>query len=104
LNVERTIKRRNEVVRFIGKELPAPTRIDNTTDPEVCGRGHTLEEIVVSAEDRGVQHAIIAIGKQPAEMAHREDSIPYRDSEERAMNPTSETTIRVSWYSSPRGP
>jgi plastocyanin len=53
------------VVRFIGSELPAPTRIENTTDPEVCGRGHTLEEIVISAEDRGVQHAIIAIGDMP---------------------------------------
>lgn len=53
------------VVRFIGSELPAPTRIENTTDPGVCGRGHTLEEIVVSAEDRGVRNAIIAIGGMP---------------------------------------
>ena len=53
------------VVRFIGSEIPAPTRIENTTDPEICGRGQTLEEIVVSAEDQGVQHAIISIGDMP---------------------------------------
>lgn len=52
-------------VRYIGRELPAPTQIENTTDPEVCGRGHRLEEIVVSPEDRGVQYAIIAIGDLP---------------------------------------
>ena len=69
-------------MRFIGSELPAPTRIENTTDPEVCGRGHTLEEIVVSAEDRGVQHAIIAIGDMP------ETAIPRVEPETVALDNT----------------
>ena len=45
-------------VRLAGESRPAPTRVQNTTDPEACGLEHSLEDLVLSAETRGVQHVI----------------------------------------------
>lgn len=53
-------------VRLVGAELPAPTRVANSTDPEVCGTEHTLEDLVVSPENGGVQHAIVAVTDVPS--------------------------------------
>ncbi len=49
------------VVRFVGAALPAPTRVENTTDPAICGREQTLDDLVVSKENRGIRHAIVAL-------------------------------------------
>ena len=48
-------------VRFVGPAVPAPTRIENSTDPEVCGSVQTLEDMLVSAGNRGVGNAIVAL-------------------------------------------
>jgi plastocyanin len=58
------------VVRLGGQDLPAPTRIENTTDPEVCGRAQTLQDLLVSPENRGIQNAIVSLLDVP------EGSIP----------------------------
>ncbi len=42
-----------------------PTRIANTTDPEICGEGHTLEDILVS-ENRGIKNVIVSVRGVPA--------------------------------------
>lgn len=62
-------------VRLLGEELPKPTHVANTTDPEVCGRGHTLEDLVVSGETRGIRYAIAAVRDVPSE------AIPELESE-----------------------
>lgn len=46
-----------------GVELK-PTVIANTTDPEVCGQGRTLEDVVVS-DSGGVQNVIITVRNAP---------------------------------------
>jgi plastocyanin len=53
------------VVRLGGSNIPTPTRIENTTDPAVCGRGQTLDDLVVSAENRGIRYAIVALVDVP---------------------------------------
>ena len=53
------------VVRLNTPKVPGPTRVDNTTDPAVCGRSHTLEDLVVSPTTQGVAHAIVALEDVP---------------------------------------
>ncbi len=53
-------------VRLAGNALPQPTPVENTTDPKVCGRAQTLEDILVSANTRGIQNAIVALKGLPA--------------------------------------
>ncbi len=48
-------------VRFTGASVPGPTRISNTTDPQVCGQEHTLEDIVLEPGGSGVRYAIVAV-------------------------------------------
>lgn len=55
------------VVRLNTPKVPGPTRVDNTTDPAVCGRSHTLEDLVVSPTTKGVAHAIVALEDVPRE-------------------------------------
>jgi plastocyanin len=61
------------VVRLGGHDLPTPTSIENTTDPAVCGRGQTLDDLVVSADNRGIRYAIVALVDVP------EAAIPAAD-------------------------
>ena len=42
-----------------------PTRVTNTTDPEICGEGHTLEDILFSAS-RGIENVIVSVRGVPA--------------------------------------
>lgn len=51
-------------VRFLGDVSIEPTRIDNTTDPEVCGESQTLEDVALSG-DGGVANVIVAIRDAP---------------------------------------
>lgn len=53
------------VVHLGGHELATPTRIENTTDPDVCGRGQTLDDLVVSPDTRGIRYAIVALVDVP---------------------------------------
>lgn len=47
-----------------GVELE-PTRIANTTDPEICGQEHTLEDLLVS-KNRGIKNVIVSVHGVPA--------------------------------------
>lgn len=46
---------------------PRPTRVQNTTDPAVCGAEHTLEDLLVARDNRGVQNAILSVDAVPAD-------------------------------------
>lgn len=59
-------------VRLAGEETPSPTRVENTTDPEVCGREQSLEDLVVAGENRGIRYAIVALIDVP------HDALPAR--------------------------
>ena len=48
-------------VRLAGESRPEPTRVRNTTDPEACGLDQSLEDLLVSAENRGVRHVIVTL-------------------------------------------
>ena len=45
----------------MGPEVPQPTRVENTTDPAVCGRMQTLDDLLVSVAGRGIQNVIVAL-------------------------------------------
>lgn len=47
----------------VGIELE-PTRVANTTDPEICGEAHTLEDILLS-DNRGIQNVIVSVRDAP---------------------------------------
>ena len=47
-----------------GVELE-PTHIANTTDPEICGEGQTLEDILLS-ESKGIENVIVSVRDAPA--------------------------------------
>ncbi|MCP3963992.1 MAG: hypothetical protein GY719_39670 [bacterium] len=53
-------------VRLAGDALPGPTPVENTTDPADCGQGHTLEDLLVSAESRGIGNVILSLSGVPA--------------------------------------
>ena len=53
------------VVRLAGEALPASTRVRNTTDPEACGPEHSLEDLSVSAETRGVEYVTATLVDVP---------------------------------------
>lgn len=57
------------LVRLRYAELPSPTRVRNTTDPEVCGPEHSLEDLVVSAGSRALRNVVVALTGVPAEAA-----------------------------------
>lgn len=44
-----------------GTTIPSSTRVENSTDPEVCGIEHSLQDLVVSPETRGVRYTIVTI-------------------------------------------
>ena len=49
------------VVRWTGAGVPQPTVMENSTDPDVCGRMHTLEDVLVSDRNQGVKNVILAL-------------------------------------------
>ncbi|MBI4513129.1 MAG: hypothetical protein HY702_03375 [Gemmatimonadetes bacterium] len=55
------------VVRLAGDTVPQPTRVRNTTDPGVCGETQTLQDWVISRDNRGIQNVIVALADVPAE-------------------------------------
>lgn len=48
-------------VIFEGETVPEPTRVRNTTDPEHCGEIHSLENILVSPANRGLQNVAVTL-------------------------------------------
>ncbi len=59
-------------VRLVDNAIPSSTTVENTTDPDVCGRQHTLEDLLVSPENRGIRYAIAALVGVP------KDRVPGR--------------------------
>ena len=53
-------------VVFAGETVPQATRVENTTDPEHCGRWQSLEDIVISPENHGIKNVILALKDVPA--------------------------------------
>jgi len=53
-------------VGLAGNAFPRPTRIENTTDPKVCGRLQTLEDLLVSPQNHGIRNVIVALKDVPA--------------------------------------
>lgn len=54
-------------VRLAGDKASSPTRVENTTDPAICGRTKTLEDLLVSVSNRGIQNVIVALTDVPKE-------------------------------------
>jgi len=52
-------------VRLAGDGAARPTAVGNTTDPEVCGRTQTLEDLLVEPRSRGVANAIATLVDVP---------------------------------------
>ena len=52
-------------VLFEGNSIPAVTEVENTTDPDHCGRIHSLENVVVSPDNRGIRNAVVAVADLP---------------------------------------
>jgi plastocyanin len=61
-------------VRLAEGVVAEPTQITNTTDPEVCGDGQTLEDLLLS-RDRGIQNVIVSVRDAPAVAAEAETLI-----------------------------
>jgi len=62
-------------VTLRGSSIPSSTRVENSTDPAVCGTEHTLQDLVVSSDNRGIRHVIAALADVP------EGQIPDRTPE-----------------------
>ena len=52
-------------MRWHGADVPQPTTVENATDPEVCGRLHSVEDLLVSDGNRGVKNVIVALTDVP---------------------------------------
>lgn len=48
-------------VRLGGEQEAGPTPVGNTTDPDVCGRSQSLQDLLVDARTRGVSNAVAAL-------------------------------------------
>jgi len=64
------------IVTLGGTPLPEPTTVLNSTDPETCGREHSLLDLVVSSDNRGVRYVIASVTGVPGERVP--DSEPKR--------------------------
>ncbi|MFQ5723934.1 MAG: carboxypeptidase regulatory-like domain-containing protein [Terriglobia bacterium] len=58
-------------VIFEGAAIPRATQVENTTDLEGCARLQSLENIVVSARNRGIQNVIVALKDVPLPPGYR---------------------------------
>jgi len=54
-------------VGLAGEEIPQPTRVRNTTEVEVCGMDHTLEDMLIDPKNRGIANVIVALNGVPEE-------------------------------------
>ncbi|MBI3490781.1 MAG: hypothetical protein HY047_03155 [Acidobacteria bacterium] len=52
---------------WTGATVPTPTLVENTTDPQVCGRKQTLADVLVSSRSHGVENVILALTDVPVE-------------------------------------
>ncbi len=54
-------------VGLAGEEIPQVTRVRNTTEAEVCGLDHTLEDMLIDPKNRGIANVIVALSGVPEE-------------------------------------
>ena len=52
------------VIRLSGIGVATRTIVENSTDPEICGRQHTLQDLIVGP-DRGIRYVIAALVDVP---------------------------------------
>ncbi len=52
-------------VGLAGEEIPQVTRVRNTTEVEVCGLDHTLEDMLIDPKNRGIANVIVALSGVP---------------------------------------
>lgn len=52
-------------ILFEGSAIPRSTRVSNTTDPQDCGTVQSLENILISKKNRGIQNVIVALKDVP---------------------------------------
>ena len=52
-------------VLFAGAEILRPTQVQNTTDPAECGEVQSLENVLISRENRGIKNVIVALQGVP---------------------------------------
>lgn len=57
-------------VLFAGTEIPRSTRVENTTDPDNCGKIHSLENVLISPASSGIQNAIVSFVDVPLEAGY----------------------------------
>ncbi len=48
-------------VVFEGAPIPEPTHLENSTDPDDCGKVHSLEDTLVNPDNRGVRNVIVSL-------------------------------------------
>ena len=44
-----------------GTVIPSVLTVENATDPNICGRTHTLDDLLVSPRNRGIANVIVAL-------------------------------------------
>ena len=48
-------------VRLTDQRVPQPVLVENSTDPDLCGEAQTLEDMLVSARNRGIRNVIVSL-------------------------------------------
>lgn len=74
------------LVRLLGEGIPTATVVENTTDPEECGRVHSLEDLLVSARNRGIQNVILSLTGVGAESEVAPEKVPEFKSDRLVMD------------------
>lgn len=46
-------------VTFVGDEIPQPTIVNNTTDPQICGAAMSKRDVEVSPDTRGIRQVLV---------------------------------------------
>lgn len=46
-------------VRFVGDEIPQPTIVNNTTDPQICGVSMSKRDYEISPSTRGIRYVLV---------------------------------------------
>ncbi|MDA2934437.1 carboxypeptidase regulatory-like domain-containing protein [Acidobacteria bacterium AH-259-D05] len=52
-------------VLFEGPNIPRSTQVENTTDPQHCGRTQSLGDIIISTENQGIKNVIVTLNGVP---------------------------------------
>lgn len=48
-------------VLFAGSKIPQATHVENTTDPQDCGKLQSLENVIISRKNRGIKNVIVRL-------------------------------------------